>query len=287
MSKHNPVSIILRPLSPADDMAAVEALLAPCRAATGQALSAELGRTLLLLDGGRMAGIAVYGPSRRPEDAGWSEVEALYLLPAYRGRGLGRWMLSASLRDMTSLGAEKVCLYLPADSADGAFFRQMGFVPVGDGPLVRHECFPGRGPRLRERCCGAAIFARRDGKVLWLTETTCKGHTALCKGHMEPGEDEHATALREIREETGLAVSFLGDFREISRYSTFPDRVKTVTFFLAETKSTDAVPQPEEVRWVHFLPFDLALDSLTYADDRRILTAARDCLAAMEPRQSY
>lgn len=277
----NPVSITLSPLTPSDDLAPL------CRAYPHCRLRPVVpgGQVLVLRDGGQAVGAVGYGPAGGTDSAGWSELTALYLLPAYHGRRLGRWMLSAALRDMTSLGADRVCLYVP-ETADKArrFFAQMGFSTDGEGAdgAVRLVCYPGRELRLDERCCGAAIFARRDGRTLWLTETTHKGHTALCKGHMEPGEDERQTARREIREETGLDVTFVGDFRAISRYSAFADRVKTVVFFLARTESTDAVPQPEEIRQVHFLPFDQALDSLTYADDRRVLTAARDCLAAME-----
>ena len=282
MHLHNSVDITLSPLCPGDDLSPLQA-----DAALGRSLPDADGQQVLVLrDGGWAVGLVAY--DARPDGTGWNRLAALYLKPEYRGKRLGRWMLSAALRDMTSLGAEKVRLSLPADRGARPFFQQMGFSPDGEEPdgSARLVCFPGREPRLRERCCGAAIFARRDGQILWLTETTRKGHTALCKGHMEPGEDEHQTAHREIREETGLNVSFLGDFRQISRYSAFADRVKTVTFFLARTESTDAVPQPEEIRWVHFLPFDQALDSLTYADDRRILTAARDYLAAMDGRSA-
>ena len=55
---------------------------------------------------------------------------------------------------------------------------------------------------IHEKSCGAAIFVRQDGQALWLVEHMQKGHTSLCKGHVEAGETEHDTARREIREET-------------------------------------------------------------------------------------
>ncbi len=129
-----------------------------------------------------------------------------------------------------------------------------------------------------EKSCGAVVFAVRDGETLFLVERMQKGHTSLCKGHVEAGETEHDTAVREIREETALIVEFLEGFRERIEYSPEPGVTKEVIFFLARTADTYAVPQPEEVAAIRFLPFAEALGALTYADDRRVLMAARDFL---------
>ena len=62
----------------------------------------------------------------------------------------------------------------------------------------------------QEKSCGAVIF-REDGggRRFYLVLTSVKGHVTLCKGHVEKGETEHETAVREIMEETGLAVGFV------------------------------------------------------------------------------
>ena len=135
-----------------------------------------------------------------------------------------------------------------------------------------------------EKSCGAAIYIARERETLWLVERMQKGHTSLCKGHVEAGETEHETAAREIREETALAVTFLEGFRERIEYSPGPGVMKEVIFFLARADSLDAVPQPEEVASIEFLPFDRALAALTYGDDRRVLTAARDFLHRLADR---
>ena len=131
---------------------------------------------------------------------------------------------------------------------------------------------------IHEKSCGAAIFVRQNGQTLWLIEHMRKGHTSLCKGHVEAGETEHDTARREIREETGLAVTFHDGLRERIEYSPYEGCVKEVIFFLAEAASMDAIPQPEEVASIQWLPLDEALAALTYQDDRRILSAAAAAL---------
>ena len=130
----------------------------------------------------------------------------------------------------------------------------------------------------REKSCGAAIYAVQKGQVLWLVEHMRGGHVSLCKGHMEAGESEHDTARREIFEETALSVRFVDDFRRTIRYSPYPDCTKLVVFFLAQADSMDTTVQQEEVAFVQWLPFEGAVAALTYEDDRRVLTAARDWL---------
>lgn len=131
----------------------------------------------------------------------------------------------------------------------------------------------------QEKSCGAAVYTVRGRETLWLVEHMRLGHTSLCKGHVEGAETEHETARREIREETALSVTFLDGFRQRIEYSPEPGVMKEVIFFLARAEDAAAVPQPEEVAAIEFLPFDRALEALTYADDRRVLTAARDFLA--------
>ncbi len=130
----------------------------------------------------------------------------------------------------------------------------------------------------QEKSCGAAIYIARERETLWLVERMQKGHTSLCKGHVEADETEHETAVREIREETALTVEFLEGFRERIEYSPEPGVTKEVIFFLARAKSTDTAAQPEEVASIQWLPFDEALAALTYADDKRVLTAAQEFL---------
>ena len=130
----------------------------------------------------------------------------------------------------------------------------------------------------QEKSCGAAIYIARERETLWLVEHMRQGHTALCKGHMEAGETERDTARREIREETALTVAFQEGFRERIEYSPAPGVTKEVIFFLARAERSDVRAQPEEVASIEWLPFDDALAALTYGDDKRVLTAARDFL---------
>lgn len=143
--------------------------------------------------------------------------------------------------------------------------------------ILRSE-YEVRGALIPEKSCGAVIFAEPDGERLFLLERMRKGHVSLCKGHVEPGETEHETAAREIREETALQVRFLDGFRESIQYSPFPGSMKTVVFFLAHAGATETAPQPDEVSEILWLPEEAALRTLTFDSDADVLRKAAEFL---------
>ena len=127
-----------------------------------------------------------------------------------------------------------------------------------------------------EKSCGGVVFTRRGEKILYVIIRHRSGHCGLPKGHMEPGETEQQTALREIQEEAGLRCRLLEGFREQEQYP-LPGKsgtVKQVVYFLAEFVDQVPVPQPKEIARVYLLPFDEALSKLPFPEARRILTQA-------------
>ena len=126
----------------------------------------------------------------------------------------------------------------------------------------------------REKSCGAVIFREYDAQRRYLILHSTQGHWTLCKGHVEGHETERETAVREIREETGLSVEFIDGFRQVITYSPKPGRIKDVVFFLGRTIKETVVCQPEEVAEAVFLPFGDAMARLTHPSDRETLAAA-------------
>ena len=127
-----------------------------------------------------------------------------------------------------------------------------------------------------EKSCGGVVFTRRDDEILYVIIRHRGGHCGFPKGHMEPGETERQTALREIREEVGLNVSLVSGFRTDEQYA-FPGKsgtVKQVVYFLAEFADQTPTAQPEEVAKVYVLPYGKAVKTLTFPEARRILTEA-------------
>lgn len=131
---------------------------------------------------------------------------------------------------------------------------------------------------IREKSCGAVVFSGTGRMRVYLIEKMLKGHQSLCKGHVEGNETEHETATREIMEETNLKIRFVDGFRECIEYSPYSDCLKEDVFFLAKAESMNVLAQPEEVSSIFWLPFEEALESLTYEGDKAILQKAEDYL---------
>lgn len=126
-----------------------------------------------------------------------------------------------------------------------------------------------------EKSCGAVVVKIEKGKAFYLIEKMNVGHYSLPKGHVIDGETELETAKREIKEETNLDVIFYHGFREVVFYHPYEDVEKEVVFFMAETyDSKNMKPQTSEVTELLFLPYEEALNLLTYETDKRILQKA-------------
>ena len=86
----------------------------------------------------------------------------------------------------------------------------------------------------KEISCGAVIARQTEnGREILLIRHVNGGHWAFPKGHMEGNETESETALREIREETGLTVTLDTGFRAVVTYSPKPGVMKDVIYFAA------------------------------------------------------
>jgi len=127
---------------------------------------------------------------------------------------------------------------------------------------------------IYEKSCGAVIYYELGNVRYYLIEHMVKGHSSLCKGHVEGNETEIETAAREIQEETALQVTFIDGFRECIEYSPYSGCMKLVVFFLAQSKTQSVTAQPEEVRSISWMPFNDALDALTHASDKDLLCKA-------------
>jgi len=125
--------------------------------------------------------------------------------------------------------------------------------------------------RLRGRWMLAAIRPAGKPDGLW----------ALPKGRIDPGEGAEATAVREVREETGLVGVPLGKLLDVRYVYTWEgERIfKIVSFFLLRYRHGRLGPEHahevDEARW---LPLEDAPRLLAYGGER---DAARRALAAL------
>lgn len=127
----------------------------------------------------------------------------------------------------------------------------------------------------KEKSCGAVVIRRVKGGCLTLLIQHRGGHWGFPKGHVEASETEAETAIREIREETGLEVELDTNFRHSVVYCPRDYIEKEVIYFTARTDTRETVPQPEEIRRADWFTFDEASRQLTHDNDIQILRSAQ------------
>ena len=127
-----------------------------------------------------------------------------------------------------------------------------------------------------EKSCGAVVFRNKNNNIqVLLIRHLNGGHWAFPKGHVEKGETEEQTALREVLEETGLAVELDNRYRQVVSYSPKKDVVKDVVYFVA-TASSDAatVAQEEEISQIVWVDMHKAADYVSFDNDKKVLLGA-------------
>ena len=108
----------------------------------------------------------------------------------------------------------------------------------------------------------------------------------LPKGQVEAGESLEETALREVREETGLdgkVVEKLGDITYWYTNKTHDRETvkifKRVYFYLIRSLGGDIARHDEEVEDVRWWPIEQACKRLFYPTERKMMRRAIGCLA--------
>src|SRR5690606_39929994 len=122
---------------------------------------------------------------------------------------------------------------------------------------------------------GAVVWRLVEGKLrVLLIHRTKYRDVTLPKGKVDPGEMLAQTAVREVREETGIKVS-LGVPIGVSRYWMRPKRQKVVHYWAAE--ATDAAIRASafvpngEISGLEWMSLKKARARLSYPVDVEIL----------------
>ena len=135
----------------------------------------------------------------------------------------------------------------------------------------------------REKSCGALVI-RKNGEQydLVLLRHRFGGHWSFPKGHVEAGETERQTALREVKEETGLSIRLYDGFRESVEYFPQAGVKKQVVYFLGEALGDELIRQEEEISELIWTPLLEAAGLVTFANDKRLIRLAKRRLGLPE-----
>jgi 8-oxo-dGTP pyrophosphatase MutT (NUDIX family) len=157
----------------------------------------------------------------------------------------------------------------------------------------------------REFSAGGVVLRQRQGKW-WIavieprrepTPGDKKVHSAsktgpvlaLPKGLVDPGEKVEQTAVREVREETGIEAELLAKLSDIKYFyvRTWSDKqrvFKIVSFFLLLYRSGKIGEISEEMRVevqrALWLPLEEASQKLSYKGEREVVKKAKEYVQA-------
>lgn len=131
-----------------------------------------------------------------------------------------------------------------------------------------------------EKSCGAVVFTRSSGKILYLLVCSLEGIYGFPKGHVELGESEEQTARREVLEEVGLSVALLPGFRteDVHPIPQKKDTRKQIVHFLGEYSGQAFTYPKEELSSAVLVDYDRAISLFQFDSSKRILTEANNFL---------
>ena len=146
--------------------------------------------------------------------------------------------------------------------------------------------------RVREVSAGGIIYREHEGK-LSIALIHVRKRWGLPKGHVEKGEHISQTAVREVREETGL----LGEIERKLGTISYTYRTKSkdgealriskrVTFFLLRYLEGEVYGHDYEVDEARWFPIEEAFRKLTFASEKKMVRKALNVLTSRPGRAS-
>ena len=134
-------------------------------------------------------------------------------------------------------------------------------------------------PLRKEKSCGALVYRIKNGELeLLLLKHRFGGHWSFPKGHVEEGETEVETALREVHEETGLTIQLEDGVRQSVEYYPRPNIRKQVVYFLGYADDDRTRRQEEEISEIRWVPLKSAHREVTFRNDKNLINHAKKFL---------
>ncbi|MBI2352273.1 MAG: NUDIX hydrolase [Deltaproteobacteria bacterium] len=144
---------------------------------------------------------------------------------------------------------------------------------------------------VREISSGGIVYRRRKG-VTEVAVIRVRNKWRLPKGRVEEGEGLQETALREVREESGLEGRVVAKLGDITYWYTNKTKegetikiFKRVYFYLIRCLKGDVRRHDEEVEEACWLPIEEAMKKLSYPTERETMRKAMILLGGASLRQ--
>ena len=130
---------------------------------------------------------------------------------------------------------------------------------------------------------GVVVRKNNNQTEVLICERFSENLIALPKGKPNEGEYEATTAIREVREETGINAIIKNKIKDIFYSFESPNGIinKKVSFFLMEKIDGEISNHDDEFDKVYWEKWDSALNKLSYQGEKDVLEKAielaKDC----------
>lgn len=126
---------------------------------------------------------------------------------------------------------------------------------------------------------GIILFFRFPRKIKYLLLKQHQGHWGFPKGHIERGEKYIETALRELKEETGIRkIKLIKSkilLRDLYSFNNGKNKIiKTVDYFIAESYVDIVKIDNNEIINYKWLTYEKGVERLTFSKSKKILKKA-------------
>lgn len=128
-----------------------------------------------------------------------------------------------------------------------------------------------------DKSCGVVVYRQLDKEIEYLLLQSKKHKEwGFPKGHVEGTETELETAIREVREESGITIEPTSNFRTSIEYFIDSNTKKEAVYFIAFTTEEDVVIQECEIIDYTWTNLPNALDLLPYDNIKNVLKKANE-----------
>lgn len=186
------------------------------------------------------------------------------------------------MADQSTAQEGRPYITVPAPDIKEIYFRRTARPPAYNGDMMSKV------PTKTQVSAGGIVFRRVAGDVeVAIIGVDAKGEQRwqLPKGIVGEGESAEETALREVREETGLEAEIVGPLETIEYWyygSGGSIRFhKYVHFFLMSYRSGSTADHDHEVTEARWVPLAEAEALLTFKSERARVQEARELIAAL------
>ena len=129
---------------------------------------------------------------------------------------------------------------------------------------------------MLEISAGAVVFTLIDHDLKYVIIHDNNGNYGFPKGHQEKGETLNETAIREIKEEIGIDIELLDDFKKEIFYTLPIGNNKQAIYFLATYNNQELKPQEGEINKIMLLSYKEAYNLINFVDVKNILESANN-----------